>query len=665
MKMGWISLILIFLIIGSVSVLAEIRLDPLSGSIFNLGDQIIVSGAIVSGASQRMTLNLDLVCASSSSSLYIKTIDLKKDLESSFSRLIVIPSIVAGDCKFVASLSDGDSVKESVESGQFAISNKFKGAFEIVDSIYQLGETIPVVGVVTRESGDPVDGKAIVYFKKDGKTVLIESVDVVAGDMAMNKELNLMPPGNYIISIEVSDSLGNKHLFEEALTFELLGNLNLELKTDKESYSPGSNLVISGIVRSSVAQSVLKGLEVTARLGDIELVQPVTGENLNLVYQLPSNIKTGTHKIDIIIKDENGNYGSQGFTFKINPLATTLGMKMDKSEFAPDEKVEFDVVLYDQANDPMPGSVMLKVYDKNNELRAEQDIAVNKKTNFDLPEQALPGPWKISLNGLGLSSEQNFVVREVKKLDVVVVDGGKLKVRNIGNVDFSGPLSFVAEGVEKVKEIILSPSGEQEIHLADLFDEGVHDIQIPLLDKVLEGVSIVDDRTLLQKLKLDGITGKAVGDKGTGNFWVALGVIALVLGVVLLGFSILRKVRSVEDKPHVHSNSSWDDEFVRGQKRAKELKKLDEEIPKKKYKYNFGKASEADIADFKRRMVRLVQDEEENRKRFASRKWQETPPRMQESSGFQMGRSKPEFDIKRMPSENKEDSESPFKKMFG
>jgi len=165
MKMGWISLILIFLIIGSVSVLAEIRLDPLSGSIFNLGDQIIVSGAIVSGASQRMTLNLDLVCASSSSSLYIKTIDLKKDLESSFSRLIVIPSIVAGDCKFVASLSDGDSVKESVESGQFAISNKFKGAFEIVDSIYQLGETIPVVGVVTRESGDPVMEKLLFILR--------------------------------------------------------------------------------------------------------------------------------------------------------------------------------------------------------------------------------------------------------------------------------------------------------------------------------------------------------------------------------------------------------------------------------------------------------------------------------------------------------------------
>ncbi len=668
MKLRLIYVLLVFLLLNSLFVLGEISLDSLPDDTFNLGDQVVVSGTIDGDEDMRAYLTLDLVCSSSSSQLWVRSFDLRAGLEASFARLIVIPKVDSEDCKIVARLNEGSDMIDTEETSPFEISNELKGAFDLVDSVYQLGESIDIRGGITKLDGTPVNGVAMLYFKNEGSNVLVENVDVINGDLMLDKELKLMPSGSYEVDVEVSDSSGNSFVFENALDFDLLGNLNLDVDIDKQSYLPGTDVLLKGVVRSSVAQSALEGVKVIASLGDLDFEQELGSGDFEMIYQLPSNIKSGGHNLGVIVKDEDGNYAEQSFMFDVNAVATTLSMKLDNAEFNPGEKVDFDVLLFDQADDPMPGSVSLYVYDGAGKLRAEQNVVVNKKATFTLPEQASPGAWQVRLGGFDLGTEQSFVIKEVKKLDVIVEDG-KFKIRNIGNVDFEGPVNFIADGVEKVRNVVLSPSGEQEIHLADLFEEGVHTIEVPLIEKVFESVEIIDDRTLLDKvgggLGLSGVTGKAVGNKGGGSWWAVVLVLCLVIGGLVVGGVMLSRTKTKDEGSHTHTHSEgWDKDYSLGRKRAKQLGRVEVEKPVKKRKYNFGKASEADVVDFKRRMVKMVQDEEAQRKKLASRKWQQPVPRQSQSPGFMIGGSKPEFKVEN-PVKEKKEEDGPFKSLFG
>ncbi len=648
------KLVLFFLVVvlSLPVVFAEIKLDALSRTEYNYGDAFVVSGFAKLTEDRRAYIDIDLVCNSEESQLFIRLLDLDAGVESPFSKLVTIPSDVSEDCKIVAKLEalDGTTL-EAAESTTLKISGKLKGVFDVNSGVYQLGEKITLKGAITRLDGSPLVGTATMFFMKEGNKIFVESKNIQNGDLDVNLDLARIPPGAYTISVEVSDASGNKHIFDDVANFEVIGGLNLDVNMDDQIYDPGEGLRVVGTIRTSVAENTLEGLELMIKLLDQKVTRKVTGNTFDVTINVPDKIKSGVYKILITVKDSQGNYGERELDVKVGSVPRRLNIDMQRTEFGPDEKVSFTAYLYDQADELMTGDILLKVIDPLKQQRAEQTISVNRKTSFDLPPSASPGGWSVELSGIGdLSASSPFIVKEVKKLDVTLEDG-KFKIRNIGNVIYDEPLRLISGNKEYTQSIYLEPDQRGEIKLSDLFKEGVYDILIPDADKEFKSVNVIDDRTLTEKAGdvLSGVTGQAgktVTASGTSNGGFSVGLILgliVIFGLVLGGYFAYKRGLQVSDKDYARNAESYGKESYNWSKDGGvQIKSKKYVEPERRLKFEFGKATPADVEDFKRRMVKTIEDDELKRKQLSRKQWVEDKlysPSGSDSSGSQFGSS--------------------------
>lgn len=652
MDMKKVMLLFLVLVLTLPVAFAEIKLDALSRTEYNYGDGFVVSGFAKLAEDRRAYIDIDLVCNSEESQLFIRLLDLDAGVESPFSKLVTIPSDIAEDCKIVAKLEALDgTVIEAAESTTIKISGKLKGVFDVNSGVYQLGEKITLKGAITRLDGSPVVGTATMYFMKEGNKVFVESKNIQNGDLDVNLDLARIPPGAYSITVEVSDAAGNKHDFEDVATFEVIGGLNLDVNMDDQVYDPGEGIRVVGTIRSSVAENTLEGLELMIKLLDQKVTRKVTGNTFDVTINVPDKIKSGIYKMLITVKDSQGNYGERELDVKVGSVPRRLNIEMQRTEFGPDEKVSFTAYLYDQADELMSSDVMLKVIDPQKQQRAEQTISVNRKTSFDLPPSASPGGWSVEISGIGdLSASSPFIVKEVKKLDVILEDG-KFKITNIGNVIYDEPLRLIAGDREYSQSIYLEPNQKGEIKLSDLFKEGVYDILIPGADKEFKGVTVIDDRTLAEKAgdALSGVTGRAGktvtsdgNEEGGFGIGIILGLI-VIFGLVLGGYFAYKRGLQVSDKTFTKDVESFDKGSYNWSKSGGvEIKPKKYVEPDRKFKFEFGKATPADVEDFKRRMVKTIEDDELKRKQLSRKQWVDDKlysPSGSDSSGSQFGSS--------------------------
>ena len=642
-------LLCLVLVLSLPLVLAEIKLDPLPRTEYNYGDAFVVSGAVKLTEDKRAYIDIVLVCGGVNSQLFVRLLDMNANVESPFSKLVTIPSDVSGSCNVVSKLEglDGTTI-ESTSSPTVQVSGKLKGAFDVNGGVYQLGEKIILKGAITKLDSSPVEGTATMYFIKEGSRIFVENKNIVNGDLDVTMDLARIPPGSYSITVEVSDAAGNKHSFEDVATFEVVGGLNLDVSMPDQVYNAGEEIRVVGTVRSSVAQNTIEGVELTVKLDVQKVTRKVTGSTFDVTINVPDKIKSGVYPMLITVKDTQGNYGERKLDVKVGSVPRRLTLEMQKTEFGPNEKVTFTPFLYDQADELMSGDILLRVSDPQKQQRAEQTIGANRKTSFDLPPLASPGGWTVEIGGVGdLSASSPFVVKEVKQLDVVLEDG-KFKIRNIGNVVYDEPLRLVAGDKEFSQKIYLEPNQQGEIKLIDLFKEGVYDILIPDVNKEFKGVSVVDDRSLSQKTTdaISGVTGQAgktvtAGQDQGFNVGLMLGLL-IIFGLVIGGYFAYRKGLKVSSTDYSTRDLSGGDYKWNKHDCEPNITVKKHVDPQRKFRFEFGKATPADVEDFKKRMVRSIEDDEHKRKQLATRQWIEERryvPSGNETSGSQFGSS--------------------------
>lgn len=609
-----LSLLLILLIIPFVS--AEIALDPLDSENYNYGDKVLVSGEISAVQDiPRVFLSFDLQCSNRSSQLFIKQLNLIAGKREAFSQLVSLPASVGGDCLIDVSLNKDGQIIESKKTSNFLVTSKLLASFQSETLQLQLGDKFILKGDISKLDASPFNGAAVLYFKQNGIIVLSDTLNVVDGELIYEKAMSLIPSGDYSLDVEVNDQYGNRYVFSDVLSLNIISSLNVLLNVERDLVNPGEQLNIQGSVRSNLDGKVLQGLELIYNFEGIKYVDIVNVTDFKFTYAVPNNIKSGEHTFNLIVQDVDGNYGDVSAKFNVRSIPTYMDLVLSESgEFVPEEDVLFEVKLLDQARDPAARDVLVSIFDSNGVFVTSKSIGTNVVETFDLPKYAVPGSWNVKAEGFGLMSLKEFIVSEYENLDVNLVSQ-VLTIANEGNILYED--NFVIHiGDEQINEKIKLMSNESvSLDLGRYVKTGEYNIIVPKVDKSFTNIQVNDGRPFFKKVgdSFSGITGSAIGDVSSGSIVGIILLIIIVLGTII----VLIKAKGAKEEPNRRGFSTptytYDKELALGKRRKEELNNE----PQKVRKYNFGKATDADVKDFQKRILRKIEDDEKTRQRYA------------------------------------------------
>lgn len=629
--MRWPIIFLVFVLVVPFS-LADVHIDPFSSTKYNIGDTLLVSGSASVSQSTRGFVTLAFNCGATDKVVTTIFTELSKDKANVFSKTLSVPKGLSGDCVVKAYLKDssGNSLGEGV-SDKFAITSDLRGTFENSKSSFQLGEKFFINGLISRFDNSPVDGSATIYFKKDSEVFFLDVADVKAGELKYEKDLSLIPKGDYKVDVEVVDFYGNTHLFESLYSISVSGDLTVKFELDRTSYKAGDVLGISGSVSGSIAES-LGSLEIILNTGDIDVATTtaLAGGSFNFNYNIPSDIKSGEHSFKIIAKDDKGNYGEQEGKFSVDAVATALTLNVEKDGFIPGDKVDYIIEMKDQAGDLYDGSVLVKLYNNNGVFVESQQINANSGGSFALPNDAAPGNWKVVAEGFTLSASDDVVVKEYVNL-ALEPNGKMLKVTNTGNVPYNDYLVLKAGEQEAKKFLNLGLGESTEISLSRLFGAGNHSIYSPLTDKTFEVQ--VEEQGIIAGVgdTLNDATGNVVARATLPGRSALLAVLFIIMLLALVfifkpsksspldakfdrGKGVGGRIAGVFSRDRKYSDEQRTKDYEDGRKKLAELNKKG--IRKEGVNY---KATDDDMKDFKERITKQVKEEEARQQQAKSR----------------------------------------------
>lgn len=494
MKKGLLFVILLLI----PSVLGIANIEGPSKDIFNLGDKIDISGYILETEDTWGLFKVDLICAEKIP-LLARTVSIKANEKNEFSEELLIPYYVTGNCKIVMSLVVGENTIEQVESDSFEISKDLIGNFDIDEKMVQLGSKVVVKGTITKKDGERIDGLATLYFKKNGDTSLIDSVNIKDGSLGYIFDSAAKPAGVYNLEVFASDLFGNEMLFTDIPEINLVNEIIVVAKPNKESVLPGNFISIFGEAKTVLQEEVSKA-DVISVLDSVQYKTSVKNGEFTQRIKLKDSIKSGEHKVHIIIEDEQGNIGEADTSFVVNAIPTSIGLYIGGDAFKPNDKVKIIPSLYDQAGDLIVESINVVLLDNKGKEDGKGSVESGKEIEIELPQFAVPGNWQIVARASGLESRKEIMVGEISSIDFSI-ENGTLVITNIGNIKYKDYIDISISGVkgefQTQEKISLRPGKESRLNLGYEIDiDGVYTIMVG--DKEFKDVKIISQSGLFR-----------------------------------------------------------------------------------------------------------------------------------------------------------------------
>ncbi len=584
-----VSIILLFI----PFVKAEIVLDPLIDKEYNLGDQIQVSGYILINTNQLSDLKISLGCDANKIQLFSRFIDVKANKKFPFSEFLTIPQSANGKCNVIAEfLSDFSG------TDFFDITKRLNGKFSIDPGDVQLGDSIKLIGTVTKLNNEKISGFVTVYVKQENNTFFSDQAKIEEGELNFLYTPSSILGGVYNIEILASDVYGNQFLFENAATLRIYDKLVVSASLDKLQLLPEDSITVSGVVKKQNAE--LADAIIKIKFDNSEFETTAVKGEFSKQFRINKDVKSKYHDVTVIATDVNGNSGEKKLQFYVNPIPTSIKNELDKNTYMPGEDIKIKVLLYDQGNELVEDNVLIQVYNPSNNKIYETTAAVNSEITYKISEFSDPGKYSIRSSSSNLEAENEFNLGSVKDLSITL-NGQELLLKNIGNVKFDDVLEISAYKDGKTyivrKNTNLNPSEELILYLYKDLNSGTYTLEIPYKSLKFENVNIIDERSFFEKIGdgLKQMTGGVVGVKGTTPSKTPL----YVLLIIVLAMGILITIVRVKNKRF------QDIKDARDYKEAKVLRKDIEEKAHEK-KSTFGKATEDDIKDFKQQILKQV-----------------------------------------------------------
>ena len=322
--------------------------------------------------------------------------------------------------------------------------------------------------------------------------------------------------------------------------FTVSNALNIFLSKSSFTVNPGEEIKIQGSVKKINDVDVDKA-NVTLILDNKTI--PFTARNGIIDYSLkiPIDIKSYTHFISIIARDEYGNKGKEVIQLEINPIPTIIDTELNKDSFIPSETLEISIKLLDQANDLMEGIINFEIINPDNGKIYMQAVSSDSTLSYTFEMYAVPGKYRLRSFNNDVLTEDTVTMQEYEKLKVTL-EGDIIYIENIGNVDYNKKNVVILEDDKNneyiiQKKIKLKPGESMTIELSKEVPQGNYKVELP--EEIIENVPIEDNRGFLKKTGqgISKITGNVIGtsDKALMTpFMASIILVAIVLTLIIV-----------------------------------------------------------------------------------------------------------------------------------
>ncbi|MBT5215401.1 hypothetical protein HOM13_01555 [Candidatus Woesearchaeota archaeon] len=488
LKRGLVSILLV-LLFSFVLVNAEIIVNGPDQSKVNIGDEIGISGYVLRADDVLGLLRYELKCGDSSDVLMVRSVSLNSGVKKDFSDEFAILSSNQGNCRIKVSLESLGDILESKTSTEFEVTTALSGTFKIDKENIQAGEKIHVSGNVFKQTGETVDGFAIISLKKSGDIYFSDSLDIAKGVLNYDIDTTDVPGGEYSVEVDARNNFGN-FIIADAGTFSLISEIEVNAHSAKVHYLPKEKVRLSGT--ASVLGGKLKGGAVYVTVGENKYETKVKGGNFDLDFLLLNVIESGKHDIEVRVEDENGNFGIHSFSIIVDPIPTKIIITADKEAINPGETISIRAFLRDQANIDIDESISLKVVNDDGDLYYDAVKNLGEEARVTLAEDVVPGNYFIIGTFGNIEGEKLFIVGEVEMLDYTL-DGQVLVVTNVGNIPYEGPLQVEMGSTDKTSSISRNLNlGVGQVERIDLgIDKVTGEYDVTVNDKIFDDVSII------------------------------------------------------------------------------------------------------------------------------------------------------------------------------
>ena len=208
-----------------------------------------------------------------------------------------------------------------------------------------------------------------------------------------------------------------------------------------------------------------------------------------------------------------------------------------ENNYIPGDEISFKVILYDAENNEIQGQVNYIVQNYYSETIKEGVANSAEEIFFDLPEDAIQGPWKISASYNDIEINRLFNVGELAKAEIRL-NGDTLILKNIGNTAYEKKILIYIGQEDQTADVFLEVGQTKQIRLTA--PDGAYDI------KVIEGN---DEQTL--EFEGVGLTGNVVGLErvfGEDGFFKKYPMISVFLGAILLIIIVVIILKFINQK---------------------------------------------------------------------------------------------------------------------
>lgn len=264
-------------------------------------------------------------------------------------------------------------------------------------------------------------------------------------------------------------------------SFSATNELSVLPVKSKITALPAESIQITGIINEAFGNNILKASTKIVLDNSSYTINAVDGK-FNLTLEIPKNIKSGRHTIEISASDSKGNFGSSSIELEITAIPSYIKTELSEGILLPGSKIEITSSLYDQADDLINASLDLELASPKGSNVFRKIVQGNEKIDYEFSQYSEPGLYTLVStykNLLDKASINITTIREVK----VKYENETVFVENVGNVPFEDELTFILESELKkypvIKKINVEPGKMLSIDLSKEVPLGIYDVKIP------------------------------------------------------------------------------------------------------------------------------------------------------------------------------------------
>ncbi|MGK0209622.1 MAG: hypothetical protein ACI83O_000902 [Patescibacteria group bacterium] len=327
--------------------------------------------------------------------------------------------------------------------------------------------------------------------------------------------------------------IGNCHLrtelagqFLETGTFQISKEIAVDVNFNKVRFNPGEDIELS-IKAKRADGEPFNGFYKIENFSESQ--GAISDGAIEKSISVDSDKEAGEYFMKVQIYDLDAdrnirNLGSKELLVIVNQIPTDLKTSIATTDAVPGKPFKVIPTILDQTGQEMQGAVSMYVTNPDGD-KIDYSLASGEEFELSFPTNATSGPWVIYTFTDTLHYEQQINVLGVARVEYTV-EGSRLIVKNIGNVNYDG-IANIQIGEEKRPLEVSLKMGDSKEYVLEA-PEGEYNIKVNDGENSFETVGF--------------LTGNAVGIKELGsgglyNFsyiWIFIIFIAGSIGMLMI-----------------------------------------------------------------------------------------------------------------------------------